>query len=247
MTWNVLHALDLRTGRIDLDVVAEHLAALAPDVVGVQEVDRGLARSDGAHQIDELAERLGWQGVFAPSLVGSPEVRWKAAGERDEGGPGYGIGLLSPHPISEVRRVTLPGGGDGHRDRTPSPGRPGWDREPRIGLVGSVALGDRQVAVANTHLSYLPWRASAQLATLLRRYRPAAPAVLLGDFNLPPWITRRVAGGWRHAGGEPTHPATQPRLQLDQVLLRGATAVAARTGPPAGSDHRPLVVDAVLD
>ena len=74
-TYNLLHGLDLRTGRIDLDAAAEAIAALEADVVAVQEVDRGLVRSGECDQVAELAARLGRTGIFAPALLGDPTLR----------------------------------------------------------------------------------------------------------------------------------------------------------------------------
>jgi endonuclease/exonuclease/phosphatase family metal-dependent hydrolase len=71
-TWNVRHGLDLRTGRVDLAAVAAVIDALQVDVVALQEVDREQPRSGGAEQVAALATALGWRGVFAPTLFGTP-------------------------------------------------------------------------------------------------------------------------------------------------------------------------------
>src|SRR6185503_5588957 len=42
-TFNLLHGLDVRSNRVDLDAAAEAIDKLDADVVAVQEVDRGLA------------------------------------------------------------------------------------------------------------------------------------------------------------------------------------------------------------
>ncbi|CAN5818649.1 hypothetical protein BH23ACT8_BH23ACT8_11780 [soil metagenome] len=245
--------------RIDLGAAAEAIAALDADVVAVQEADRALPRSGGSHQVDELGALLGMHARFAPALLGSPDECWRAAPDHDPGGPAYGVGLLSRWPLATCTRVALPGGGDGRRsaiapansDDLPvgnKPGWPGYDREPRAGLRAVVDTDAGRLVVTTAHLSYLPWRGLSQLAALARAADGGGPAVLVGDLNLPVWPVRALlAGRWRHAGGAATYPAWRPRLQVDQLLVRGGVAisditVAARTS----SDHLPLVATLAL-
>lgn len=265
-SYNLLHGIDLSgvvqgaagggavgggaSPRIDLGAAAEAIAALDADVVAVQEADRALPRSGGSDQVDELGALLGMHARFAPALLGSPDESWRAVGDTDPGGPAYGVGLLSRWPLATCTRVALPGGGDSHRSVS-APHRPGWpgyDREPRVGLRAVIDTDAGPLAVTTAHLSYLPWRGLAQLAALARAADGKRPAVLVGDLNLPVWPVRALlAGRWRHAGGAATYPAWQPRVQVDQLLVRGGVrisdiAVATRTS----SDHLPLVATLAL-
>lgn len=241
-TYNVLHGMTVRTGQLDLAAAAAAIDALDADVVAMQETDRDLDRSDRVHQVAWLAERLGFAHAFAPSLLGDPDTAWTTAGADDPGGPAYGVGLLSRHPLTRVTRHALPGGGAGRRRSPATPSRPGWDREPRVLLVADVATSDGPVRVATTHLSYLPWRGIAQLRSAAAALADA-PTILAGDFNLPVAVVRLVLGrGWDHAGGGPTYPAGRPRMQPDQLIVSGGTRVdAAVVGAPGASDHLPLV------
>ena len=54
-TWNLLHGLDIRTGRIDLGAVAAAIDALDVDVLAVQEVVREQRRSGAVDQVADLA------------------------------------------------------------------------------------------------------------------------------------------------------------------------------------------------
>jgi endonuclease/exonuclease/phosphatase family metal-dependent hydrolase len=243
-TWNLLHGLDVRSGRVDLGAVADGIAALDADVVAVQEVDRGLSRSGGDDEVAVLADKLGWTGAFAPALLGEPVRSWDALPDDspDPGGPAYGIGLLSPHPLHDVRRLALPGGA-AHR-RTPGGVErpPGWDREPRVALRARVELPDgRDVVVASTHLTYVVWRSLRQLRRALSWTAALGrPAVLLGDLNLPHRALRvALAGtGWAAAApAGPTFPAWRPRMQLDHVLARGARLSDVRVAARGPSDH----------
>lgn len=255
-TYNLLHGLDLRAGRIDLYAACEVIAGLEADVVAVQEADRGLERTGGVDQVARLAELLGRHGAFAPALLGDPDTRWSSCPPEDPAGPAYGVGLLSRLPLADVQRIALPGGGDGERKfRAPigtSPQRPGWDYEPRVALSASVAVDGGFVRVTTTHLSYLPWRCVAQLraaARFAQMGRGRGPAALLGDLNLPAWGARLALSGtrWAHAGGVPTYPAWEPQIQTDQLLVTGGLLVHELTvGPPATSDHLPLLATLAL-
>jgi endonuclease/exonuclease/phosphatase family metal-dependent hydrolase len=243
-TWNLLHGLDVRTGRVDLGAVADAIAALDADVVAVQEVDRELSRSGGGDQVAELAGKLGWSGAFGPALLGEPVRSWDAIprGAPDPGGPAYGIGLLSPHPLLDVRRLALPGGAA--RRRTPGGVErpPVWDREPRTVLRAKVRLPDgRALVVASTHLTYVTWRAVRQLRRALSwTGSTGGPAVLMGDLNMPhralgPLLT---GTGWTAAPpAGPTFPSWGPRMQLDHLMARGARLDDVRVAARGPSDH----------
>ena len=171
-TFNLLHGLDVRSNRVDLDTVAEAIDALDVDIVAVQEVDRGLSLSGELDQVAELASLLGRTGVFAPALLGDPTLRWirGPGADADPGGPAYGIGLISRLPLTAVAISALPGGGPGqarprrpHARRPPIPYR---DGEPPAALRVTVEAPWGPVAVTTAHLSFVPWRGRRQLATV---------------------------------------------------------------------------------
>ncbi len=236
------------SGRVDVDAALAGVAALDCDVVALQEVDRAQPRSGGIDQTAALAARVGGHGIFAPALLGSPDTSWTAVGAADPGGPAYGVGLVSRYPVVAWASQVLPGGGDGERAPGASPQNPGWDHEPRVALSATLDVGGRAVRVTTTHLSYLPWRGVAQLrAAASAAADGAEPAVLVGDLNLPVWPVRLALPTWRHAGGAPTYPAWNPRVQVDQLLVRGAIAVREVTaGARTTSDHLPLVATLTL-
>jgi endonuclease/exonuclease/phosphatase family metal-dependent hydrolase len=232
-TWNLRHGRG--PDRVDLGAAAGLIAALDCDLVAVQEVDRGQTRSGRADQIADLALRLGWHGQFAPSLVGGRCDAGAAAYESvDDGGPAYGIGLLSRHPLRDPVRIVLP----------PEPvGGHVADGEPRVLLRASVATAIGDVDVAATHLSWAPWQAWRQLRWVLGKACSAdRPTVLAGDLNLPACVlSAALAGsGWRAASAGPTFPAHLPLVQLDHVLVRNARFTDVRVARAGPSDHRLL-------
>ena len=242
-TYNLLHGISVRTGQIDFSATADAVADLDADIVAVQEVDRGLPRTGHVDQVAELAQRTGLHGVFGPALLGNPDTSWRGVDKVDPGGPAYGVGLLSATPLTAVERVPLPGGGAGERQPNASPQNPGWDHEPRVVLCGVLDVGGIAVRIATAHLSYLPWRGIAQLrAAADVAGAGGGPSVLIGDFNLPVWPVRMALPGWTHGGGSPTYPSWDPRLQVDQVVVRGGVRIReVRIGPAATSDHLPLL------
>lgn len=245
-TWNILHGLDFRRGGVDLAAVGRAVDNLAADVVALQEVDVGAPRSGTVDQAAELSRLTGMHSVFAPSLCGDIATSWvRASGPVARGcaGPAYGLALLTRHPLRRWRRIHLPGGGDHDRRRAPHSTRPGWDHEPRVALQVELHVEGAAVQITTTHLSYLPWRSVRQLTSVLRAQGDGGSAVILGDFNLPPVVVNARARGWTPAGGAATHPAPEPRLQLDQILVRGLDVRAVQVAPASTSDHLALVAE----
>jgi endonuclease/exonuclease/phosphatase family metal-dependent hydrolase len=244
-TYNLLHGIDVGTGRIDLGAAAAAIDGLGADVVAVQEVDRGLERTGAVDQVAVLADRLGWHGAFAPALYGSPASSWTTPDGDDSGEPAFGVGILSRFPLSAVASRRLPGGRDGERRWSGSTWNPGWDAEPRAALRATVSADGVTLSVTTTHLSYLPWRGVAQLrAAASFATAVTGPAALIGDLNLPAWATRAALAGTplQHAGGAPTYPAWRPRVQIDQLLhTQALRATDVQVGPRGPSDHLPLV------
>src|SRR5687767_8529049 len=66
MTYNV-HACIGRDGQRSEARIAEVIAASAPDIVGLQELDLGRRRSAGVDQAGLIAQQLGWHRHFHPA------------------------------------------------------------------------------------------------------------------------------------------------------------------------------------
>lgn len=96
-TFNVHHCRGL-DGVLDVERVARVLRSLDADLIALQELDRGMSRSDGIDQPSELSRRLGTEVLFFPTLrTGTGE---------------YGIGLASLPAVQEPSFVPLPQLGD---------------------------------------------------------------------------------------------------------------------------------------
>lgn len=249
------------------------LADVGADVVALQEVDGGQARSGGAHQTALAAAALtaagrdgdsgrsaGVDWRFAPALLGTPTPLLPGAppAVRPAGGlllgpgdplpgPAFGVALLSRRPVRSWHVLPLEAGRARLRLRAPDPatGTPRWWAFPDEPRVAVAAVLEGGVTVACTHLSFSPPTAVRQLRRV-RHWLAQAPGpvrLLLGDLNLPSVVPGVVSGG-RHLVRGATYPARRPRLQLDHVLaLQGDV----RGTPVAASlqlgDHRAVAVD----
>ena len=116
------------------------------------------------------------------------------------------------------------------------------DEEPRVVLIGHLDTPAGSLAVANTHLSFVPGWGQWQLVRVLRDLAPVnGPVVLMGDLNmhnpLPALIT-----GYRSLARHLTFPAEVPNRQLDHILLRGRLGTVLSSSAPLLplSDHRAL-------
>ncbi|MGH3848164.1 MAG: endonuclease/exonuclease/phosphatase family protein [Pseudonocardiaceae bacterium] len=256
-TFNILHGLSLHDGKVLPERLAEACTALDADVLCLQEVDRFQARSYGADQSRAVAERMGarwWR--FEPAIIGEPGAVWRAAVDADSDQfaaptPGYGVALFSRLEVSSWRVVRLPAA----PVRAPVyvPGAKGrfivLADEPRVGLVAMIKGPSGLLAVACTHLSFVPAWNARQLRQLIASM--AGSAIVAGDLNLPGSPVRLVAraAGWRSLARGATFPAGQPRLQIDHVLARGRVGSVGSVSTPLMtlSDHRALVVDLMFD
>jgi endonuclease/exonuclease/phosphatase family metal-dependent hydrolase len=74
-SWNLLHGMEIPPNKSGPSLAALHrgIAALATDVIAVQEIDFNLPRSGLVNQVAEVANAMGatdW--AFAPSVIGTP-------------------------------------------------------------------------------------------------------------------------------------------------------------------------------
>lgn len=90
MAYNIFHG-ETTLGAIDMDLFGQIIKSENPDLVSLQEVDKGVTRSGGIDQTAELSTRTGLAGYFAKA--------------RDFQGGDYGVAILSKLPVEEFRNV----------------------------------------------------------------------------------------------------------------------------------------------
>jgi endonuclease/exonuclease/phosphatase family metal-dependent hydrolase len=212
--------------------IAEVIASLDVDIVGLQELDLNRRRSAGVDQSALIAEKLGWKYHFHPAMRREEEQ--------------YGDAILSRYPTNLRHAAALPCAA------------PFYCREPRGAIWVEAATPLGKVHVFNTHLG-LGRRERLIQARLLAgpgwlAEVPAGEAVVaLGDLNSRPGSSphRHLMAvlGNRHAPSPATCPASFPSwwpvLALDYVLVNDALrieeAIAVRNAVAVrASDHLPV-------
>jgi endonuclease/exonuclease/phosphatase family metal-dependent hydrolase len=228
MTFNI------QSGVRGLDGVAEVIRAAHPDIVALQEVDRGSRRAGGLDQAAVLSERTGlpYHAYFRTT---------------DLHGGAYGIALLSRFPLEALAQYPLP---------VPR------GAEPRTVAHALMQVAGREVSVYLTHLIRRPFNGSArmrqsvQIAAMLER--DPRPKLLMGDLNddpdsVPVRLLRRgltdvaAASGQDPAGTYPLPLPFSPTLRIDYVLACDAfVPLRSKVLHVGASDHYPLIADVRL-
>jgi endonuclease/exonuclease/phosphatase family metal-dependent hydrolase len=261
-SWNILHGMAIPPAAkgvkpTSLSDAGQKIAAeLAPDVIGVQECDYALARSENLNQIAEIATSIGAPFfAFAPCIIGTPGETWRKLGDGDqriitntdssshEGS--YGIGIASKIEVVQWNRLDLgnspvgaplliPGDESG-----PGKMRPIYIRdEPRVALAATLANG---YTVINTHLSFVPGFNFRQLRKLKRwaielEKATDTIAIIMGDLNLPKNLPV-VGSQWKSLATQATYPSWGAKIQFDYILSKA----------PVTSQHLPTVLTGVSD
>jgi endonuclease/exonuclease/phosphatase family metal-dependent hydrolase len=216
--------------------IAEVIASCEADIVALQEVRVGRVQAGETDQAAMVAAQLGMDLHFQPTI--------RILGEQ------YGIAILTRHSSNIVKSERLP---------TQSQG-PSFEK--RSGLWVCVDVDGHKVQVVNAHLSLRSKERRVQAAALvgsdwIGHPDCADPAVLLGDFNAPPYSRsyRMIAARMRDTQTEqplgepqPTFHTRAPVLRLDHVFVTKSVEVIS-AGPVrnqltrVASDHFPLLAE----
>lgn len=236
LTYNV-HRCEGVDRRLDVGRIAAVIAEHEPDIVCLQELDVGRARTGFVDQARSIADRLAMSYHFHPAMRVEAEL--------------YGDAILTHLPERLIRSGALPSVRGVPR------------LEPRGALWVKIDVGAGAVLnVINTHLGLVPREQRLQAAALvgdqwLGHPDCAGPTLLTGDFNATsvtrPYQTlaRRLADCQRSLGLKPsvkTFPSSFPAIRIDHCFTSPevvVTAVKAPFSPLArmASDHLPLIVD----
>jgi endonuclease/exonuclease/phosphatase family metal-dependent hydrolase len=225
LTYNIHHGEGL-DGRFDLPRLAGIMTSEAPDLIALQEVDRGTKRANGVDQLTELSRLTGMYGVFGKAM--------------DYQGGAYGVAVLSRTPIGRVTNRRLPG----------SP-----EREPRTALTVELDLrtAGPRVSFTTTHLDQgrdlMDQVAQASYLAAGLSAGSGDAHILAGDLNTrPDTLTMQIlARRWTDTFAEPPPDANgRPRRRIDYVMVQPAaswrTTEARYIDAPLASDHQPVLV-----
>lgn len=229
LTYNV-HSCRGTDGVTDPNRIAEVIARCEPDVVALQELDVGRARSGGTDQAHQIATSLRMTSHFHPALHLEEEL--------------YGDAILTLLPSRLIQAGPLP-----------STGEPRGALWAAVDLGGTelhvfnthLGLRRRERVRQVVELLGPKWLGSDKCRS--------AFSILLGDLNAVPrsLAYRHVAGRLRDAQVEagrrpwPTFPSRFPLLRIDHVFIGEGIQAVEVTVPSAGSartasDHLPLLV-----
>lgn len=223
LSYNIKHGLG-NDGKIDLARAANLIVRLQPDLVALQEIDKGVERSGKIDQPAKLGELTGMHPAFGKFF--------------DYQGGEYGMAVLSRWRFSEVANHPLPG------ETEP--------RTAQVVKVQPSA-GGPELLLANVHFYATEAERLAQAKALLKVLDGSKlPAIVAGDFNSQPDspVLELFAEEWVAADkGEDsfTFHAKEPNREIDYILFRRGDAFDAKQvdvlDEPVVSDHRPVLLD----
>ena len=231
MTYNIHVGVGMDK-KLDLPRIAGVINAQHPDLVGLQEVDRGVARTQRIDEIAEIAKLTRMDYAFAFNL-------------RYQGGQ-YGVAILSHFPIMATD----------HRlyQNTREAERRGFIR-------AEVNVRGRLINFATTHLDYQYEDGrlfeARQLLAALKDVK--GPLIVVGDFNdiaagqAYQLMRYQFGDAWtenRAADEGFSYPADKPAKRIDYIFFRSTDRVRTRRAwiveTPA-SDHVPVVADLEIE
>jgi endonuclease/exonuclease/phosphatase family metal-dependent hydrolase len=228
MSYNIHHGEGL-DGKVDLLRIAQLIQEQGADIVGLQEVDKGVERTQRRDLPAELAALTGMTCVFSNNY-------------HYQGGE-YGNAVLTKFPVKRSANL--------HYKML----RPGEQR----GILQLVldARG-RELVFLNTHIDYRPddserWSNTTEIEELARHYA-GKPIIMVGDFNDTPEsrVCRRIAETFDDTwalvgpGGGFTIPAANPRKRIDYLWIsKDKSLVPLKAWVPhsEASDHLPVVAE----
>ena len=225
MTYNIHVGVGMDK-KLDLQRIADVINQEQPDLVGLQEVDRGVKRTEGKDEIAELAAMTRMNFAFAPNL--------------DYQGGKYGVAILSRLPIKNTAHQMF----ENKREA-----------ERRGMLKVEVDVGGRKVNFVTTHLDYQfedgRLFETKQLLKSLEGVK--GPLIIVADLNDTPegsayklmstlfddaWIVSRAKGDGF------SYPADKPVKRIDHIFYRKSAGVRAKKAwvvETLSSDHVPVM------
>ncbi len=205
--------------QFQLEEMARTIEESGADIVALQEVDACRITSYGVDDALWLGRRLGMEAIYQPTVEHLT-----------------GIALLSRFPVRQAEGKLLTS-----------------QLEQTAIVRAEVEVGDDVPGAYAIWLGLEPEERAVQLGEALD-FIAEGSVVLGGDFNATPDspIYRQLvdAGFTDGAAADDasfTSPSEAPRNRIDYVWIRGLRPVTAKVLDSTASDHRMVVVEAVLE
>ena len=227
MTYNIHHGEGLDQ-KVDLPRIAELIKHEKADIVALQEVDKGVKRTDGRDLPAEFAKLTGMTAVFSNNF-------------HFQGGE-YGNAILTRFPA--LTRTNL------HYQML-------YTNEQRGVLQLTLDVGGKQIYFMDTHIDFRPGdeerlKNVSELKQLVTAHHDL-PIIICGDFNSTPKSTTHKAmsefltDAWPKAGKGSGYsfPADKPNRRIDYAWISSDKVEAVRAWVPVteASDHRPVMFE----
>jgi endonuclease/exonuclease/phosphatase family metal-dependent hydrolase len=227
MTYNIHVGVGMDK-KLDLQRIADVINRERPDLVGLQEVDRGVERTQRKDEIVELAQLTRMEYAFAPNL--------------DYQGGKYGVAILSRFPIGRIDHRM-------YQNKR--------EAERRGMIRVEVKIDGKTVNFVTTHLDYQYQDGrlfeAEQMLEFLRDLK--GPLIIVGDFNDEPSGTTyklmldQFDDAWlisRQTTNGLSYPADKPTKRIDYAFVRKADGFKVKKAwvvETLASDHIPVVAE----
>lgn len=231
--------------RTAAEVFSQNTLLPTPDILALQEADKGTRRAGGQHVAAELAAELKMPyvhvGAGLPRGIKPKQREWWLNFEEQVGideDADMGVALLSRVPLTEVARIDLP-----------------WHDcawRPRLAMAATVSLGHEELRLFNVHIDPhgpLDNQHQQTEAVLELAEEYDGPVVILGDFNTlskqKAIEMRRLLESEGYTTPFPNNVATWRgaglRFHADWIFVRGVRVGRWGVAKPLGvSDHWPI-------
>jgi len=217
-TYNIHYGYNT-SWQFQLEEMAKAIEESGADIVALQEVDACRITSYGVDDALWLGRRLGMEAIYQPTLDHLT-----------------GIALLSRFPVRRTEGKLL------------------TSRLEQTAIVRvQVEVGGDVLDAYGIWFGLEPEERAVQLSEALD-FIGEGPAVFGGDFNATPdspIYRQLVDAGFTDGAAafdpSPTSPSETPRERIDYVWIRGLRPVAAKVLDSTASDHRMVVVEALLE
>ena len=225
LTYNIHHANPPSESAdvINLDTIASIIKKTNADLVGLQEIDVNLDRSQNIDQAKKLAQLTGMHYFFSKGI------------NLDTGE--YGTVILSKYPIVKSERFELPS--------------PIESEKRSLGII-HITLNEKTIKFANTHLDLKKENRLAQTAFIIDKFKNDQELVILvGDLNARPeeqpirnlekvFTRSEIKNGF-------TIPEVNPDREIDFIMINKGSQFKFKNhrvlSETYASDHRPVYVE----